>query len=126
MQNGLILRFVWIVYVLAWWGATAWLARQPSPWALRLTNPAFAAGLLWTYVAAAAIILGGARDRRTILFRVAAATMGLHVCVCLLESSAVSGHDDIHPNPNILRNCRQAPVRGRRECDGINQQRVQR
>src|SRR6185436_16786948 len=92
----------WLIAVVAWWAGTAWLARQPAPWALRLTNPAFATGLLWTYVAAAAIVLGGARDRRTILFRVAAATMGLLVCVFLFEASAVSGLVDFHRIRNGL------------------------
>ena len=81
---------VWCLFVVVWWAATAWLARQPSPWALRLTNPAFAAGLLWTYVAAAAIVVRCARDRRTMLFRVAAATMAFLVCGLLFEASGES------------------------------------
>jgi hypothetical protein len=93
---------VWLVALVAWWAATAWLARQPAPWALRLTNPAFAAGLLWTYVAAATIIVRGARDRRTMLFRIAAATMALGVCVLLFEASAVAGLLDFHRIRNIF------------------------
>lgn len=98
----MIRSVAWLLFVVAWWGATAWLARQPSPWALRLTNPAFAAGLLWTYVAGTAIVLEGARNRRTILFRVAAATMGLLVCVFLFEATAVSGLVDFHRIRNVL------------------------
>jgi hypothetical protein len=86
----------WLLAVVAWWGATAWLARQPAPWAIRLTNPAFAAGLLWTYLAAALIIVRSARDQRGMLFRVAAATMAFGVCVLLFEASAVAGLLDFH------------------------------
>jgi SGNH hydrolase-like domain, acetyltransferase AlgX len=91
-----------LLAVVAWWGGTAWLARQPAPWAIRLTNPAFAAGLLWTCLAAATIIIRGARDRRTMLFRIAAATMALGGCVSLFEVAAAAGLIDFHKIRSVL------------------------
>jgi hypothetical protein len=91
-----------LLAVAAWWGVTAWLGRQPAPWAIRLTNPAFAAGLLWTYVAAATVIIRAARDRRTMLFRIAAATMAWGGCVLLFEASAAAGLIDFHRIRNLL------------------------
>jgi hypothetical protein len=92
----------WLLAVVAWWGATAWLARQPAPWAIRLTNPAFAAGLLWTYLAAATIVIRGARNRRTMLFRIGAATMALGASVLLFEASAAAGLIDFHKVRSVL------------------------
>jgi acetyltransferase AlgX (SGNH hydrolase-like protein) len=92
----------WLLFVVGWWGATAWLARQPSPWALRLTNPAFAAGFLWMCVAATMIIVRAARDPRTMLFRVAAVTMGVGGGVLVFEASAAAGLLDFHEIRNVL------------------------
>ena len=92
----------YLLAVVAWWGLTAWLARQPAPWAIRLTNPAFAAGLLWTCVAAATNIIHGARDRRTVLFRLAAATMALGGCVLVVEASEAPGLIDFQRMRNLL------------------------
>ena len=82
---------------IAWWGATAWLARQPVPWALRLTNPAFAVGLLLTYGAAAVLIVHAARNRRATLFGVAAATMSCGVGLLLLDGVAAANLIDYRP-----------------------------
>ena len=98
----------WPLAAIAWWGATAWLARQPAPWALRLTNPAFAAGLVLTYAAAAVLIVHAARDRRATLFRhrrgddVAAAS-----ALLLLEASAAAGPDRLSPDPERARRRRR-------------------
>ena len=100
--ESIVVQLAWLLAVVAWWGATAWLARQPAPWAIRLTNPAFAAGLLWTYAAAATIIVRSTRDRRTMLFRGAAATMAFVVCALLFEASAVAGLIDFHSIRNVL------------------------
>ena len=42
---------VWLLSILAVWLATAWLGHRLEPWAIELTNAAFAAAIVWTYVA---------------------------------------------------------------------------
>ncbi|MEO8256767.1 MAG: hypothetical protein ABI868_05400 [Acidobacteriota bacterium] len=92
----------WLVAVLAWWGGTAWLARQPAPLAIRLTNPAFAAGLLWTVVVAAWLIVRGARNRRLMLFRAAAAALAGFACLLVFEAAAAAGLIDFHTIRTLL------------------------
>ena len=57
-------RSGWLLFVLAWWGLTAWLGRREVPWAIRLTTPIFVAALAWTYFATWGIAVTFARDRR--------------------------------------------------------------
>lgn len=81
----------WIVAVLGWWGATAWLARQEAPWAIRLTTPAFAAALALTYFAAWGVAVACARHGRRMRFRAAAITLSAALGVGVLEAPAAAG-----------------------------------
>jgi hypothetical protein len=78
----------------AWWTGTAWLGRQATPWAIQLTTPAFLVGLAVAYVAAWTVPLRWHPSGRAVIFRAAAVTMALVVCVVVLELPALAGKVD--------------------------------
>ena len=82
---------IWLLAIAAWWAATGWMGRQAAPWAIELTSPAFVAGLAWSYVGAWGIVAVCSRSRRVVLFRAAAVTVSIGLCLLLLEASAVAG-----------------------------------
>ncbi len=82
---------VWMFVALAWWGATAWVSRQVEPWALALTNRAFALGLMWSYVAAWSVVASLSRNRRAAWFRAGAITLSMVVGLAIFEAPAAAG-----------------------------------
>ena len=84
----------WLLLVAPWWAATAWLARQAAPWAIELTSPAFAAGLVWTYFGAWCAAALRSRDKDRVVFRALAVTGSLGLCLVLLEVPAAAGWID--------------------------------
>ncbi len=82
---------VWLLAIGAWWLATAWLARRPTPWAIRLTSPAVVAGLVWSYVGVWGIATVRARNRRAVLFRATAVTASMALGLLILEGPAAAG-----------------------------------
>jgi hypothetical protein len=73
------------------WTATAWLGHRGEPWAIELTDPAFAVALVWTYVAAWGVAVAGSRRRRAMILRFAAVTLSMLLGLLILEAPAVLG-----------------------------------
>jgi hypothetical protein len=82
-----------LLWVLAagWWALTIWLGRQATPSLIKLTNPAFAAGLFFIYAAVWGTAVCAARDPRRAMFRAIATTLSLVVGVLILEMPAIAG-----------------------------------
>jgi hypothetical protein len=80
-----------LLIALAWWGATAWLARDIRPAAIAWTDRLFTAGLLVTYVALWAIARDRAVRRREMLFHAIGVTLVLTVLLVILEIPAALG-----------------------------------
>src|ERR1700676_323360 len=105
------LRFgYWLLLVAPGWGAVAWLARRPVPWAIRLTSPAFGACLIWTYVAAWTTAVCGVRDKSAVLVRAAVVTLSLGLCLIVLEAPAVAGVVDYTRVRAVLSGAWDGPV----------------
>ena len=81
----------WVFVAIAWWSATAWVGRQEQPWALALTNWAFALGLAWSYVAAWSLATPWSRQRHVVAFRAIAITSSIIVGLAVFEAPAVAG-----------------------------------
>jgi hypothetical protein len=73
-----------------WWIATAAAARLARPGLAGATDMAFMLGLLWTYVAAAGVVMARARTPQIAVFRVAAMTLALLVGLLALEAAAAA------------------------------------
>src|SRR5262249_57988169 len=82
---------MWLLSITAVWIVTAWLGHGLEPWAIRLTNPAFAVSLGWTYVAAWCLAVDGAKKRRLATVRAVAVTLSLVLCLLILEAPAAIG-----------------------------------
>lgn len=82
---------MWSLSITAVWIVTAWLGHDLEPWAIRLTNPAFAVSLGWTYVAAWCLTVDGAKKRRLAIVRAVAVTLSLVLCLLILEAPAAIG-----------------------------------
>jgi hypothetical protein len=73
------------------WVATAWLGHRLEPWAIELTNAAFAAAIVWTYVASWGVAVISSSKRRVMVLRSAAVTVSVLLTVLMLEAPAVFG-----------------------------------
>jgi len=82
---------VWLLSILAVWLATAWLGHRLEPWAIELTNAAFAAAIVWTYVASWGVAVISSSKRRVMVVRSAAVTVSVLLAVLILEAPAVFG-----------------------------------
>jgi hypothetical protein len=80
-----------VFVTLAAWGALAWLARQPTPWAVALKRELFPWALLELLLAVAVLAIALPRDKTLAAFRVVVigATLALAVGAC--EASAALG-----------------------------------
>jgi acetyltransferase AlgX (SGNH hydrolase-like protein) len=76
---------------LALWAATAWLGRQPAPWAIRLTTPAFVVSLIATYVGICSLLVARARTPRRAMLGAVAVTFSLLIGLLVLEAPAAIG-----------------------------------
>ncbi len=79
---------------IAWWIGVAWVARRPTRWAVALTNPAFALGLVLVYAGTWHVALARARDRRRTWMRAITITTTSLLGVALLEIPAAIGRID--------------------------------
>src|SRR4030095_7369154 len=76
--------------VLVYWSATAWLARDLPPWAIRLTHLALLAGLVLTYAGAwYGVALWRGAGRATAVRAIATALVCVET-VALLELPALA------------------------------------
>jgi hypothetical protein len=82
---------VWLLSILTVWVATAWLGHRLEPWAIELTNAAFAAAIVWTYVASWGVAVISSSRRRVMVLRSAAVTVSVLLTVLMLEAPAVFG-----------------------------------
>jgi len=82
------------MFITVWWLAVAWIARRPTPWAVRLTNPAFALAALWTYIGAWHLAIMRARDPRRMRLRAFTLTIASLLGLALLEAPAFGGWID--------------------------------
>jgi SGNH hydrolase-like domain, acetyltransferase AlgX len=82
---------MWLLSITAVWIVTAWLGHGLEPWAIQLTNPAFAVSLGWTYVAAWCVAVAAAKKRRLAIVRAVAVTLSLMLCLLILEAPAAIG-----------------------------------
>ncbi len=85
---------VWTFAIITWWIAVAIISRRPTHWAVRLTNPAFALGLVWMYAASWHVVLVRAVNRRRTCMRAIAITTMSVLGVVLLEVPAATGRID--------------------------------
>ena len=76
-----------VAAAVLWWIATAVAARLMRP---SLTNIAFMLGMLWSYLAAAGILMARARTLRLGMFRVVAITLALVGGLLALEAAAAT------------------------------------
>jgi len=82
------------IFIAAWWAGVGWMARQPAPWAVTLTSPAFALGLLWLYLGVWQWALARAHDRRRVWLRAITLTAVSLLGVGILEAPAAAGWID--------------------------------
>jgi hypothetical protein len=81
----------WLLFIAAWWLAVAWISRQAAPWAIESTDPAFAAGLAWTYVGLWSVAVVQASNRRAMGYRALAVTLSCALGLAILEAPAMAG-----------------------------------
>src|SRR5262245_46057747 len=82
---------VWLLSILAVWVATAWIGHRLELWAIELTNAAFAAAIVWTYVAAWGVVVTSSHKRRLMMLRCGAVTLSVLLSLIILEAPAVIG-----------------------------------
>ena len=75
---------IWLLSIAVVWIVTARLGHRLEPWAIQLTNPAFAVSLGWTYVAAWCVAVAAAKKRRLAIVRAVAVTLSLVLCLLML------------------------------------------
>jgi len=82
---------LWTIFILFWWVATAFIARLPSVWAVTITSPAFALGLLWIYIGVWNVALVRAQNPRIVWMRAITVTIVSVLGLVLLEAPAAGG-----------------------------------
>src|SRR5262245_44622015 len=76
----------WLLSIVAVWLVTAGLGRRTEPWAIELTNPAFAAALVWSYVAAWGAVVSRSSNRRDMSVKFVVFTFSMVASLFIVEA----------------------------------------